>query len=72
MIPLEWSLTLLEDSVSFSLCVIEESKSSCCMQIVIVKDDLNRYKKRMCVDYSATVNIDTQLDADPLPKLNQW
>ena len=49
--------------------IIEESKSPWRAQIVIVKDDLNRHKKRMCIDYSATVNIHTQLDAYPLPNI---
>ena len=49
--------------------IIEPSTSPWRAQIVIVKDELNRHKKRMCVDYSNTVNLYTNLDAYPLPKI---
>ena len=38
-------------------------------QVVIVKDDENK-KKRMCVDYSQTINLYTELDAYPLPRID--
>ncbi|QQP40012.1 Uncharacterized protein FKW44_013906, partial [Caligus rogercresseyi] len=50
--------------------VIEESKSPWRAQIVVVKDDTKRHRKRMCIDYSRTVNIYTELDAYPLPRID--
>ena len=38
--------------------------------LVIVIDYLNRQKKRMCIGYSATVNIHTQLDAYQLQNID--
>ena len=38
--------------------------------MVIVKDEFNRHKKRMCVDYSQTINIYTELDSYPLPRID--
>ena len=37
---------------------------------MIVKDEFNWHKKRMCVDYSQTINIYTELDAYPLPRID--
>ena len=37
-------------------------------QIVVVKDVENN-KRRMCIDYSQTINLFTELDAYPLPKI---
>ena len=37
---------------------------------MIVKDEFNRHKKRMGVDYSQTINIFTELDAYPLPRID--
>eukprot|EP00794_Sanderia_malayensis_P010293 gene10293-11354_t len=34
------------------------------------KDPTNRHKKRLCVDYSQTVNQYTELDAYPLPRID--
>ena len=50
--------------------IIEESNSPWRAQVVIVTDDMNRHKKRLCIDYSRTVNLYTQLDAYPLPKID--
>ena len=50
--------------------IIEESSSPWRAQVVVVTDELNRHKKRLCIDYSATVNIHTHLDAYPLPKID--
>ncbi|XP_064115027.1 uncharacterized protein LOC135221134 [Macrobrachium nipponense] len=47
--------------------VIEDSISPWRAQVVVVKDPLNRHKKRMCVDYLQTINLYTELDAYPLP-----
>ena len=38
------------------------------VQIVFVKD-ANKNKHCMCVDYSQTVNLFTELDAYPLPRI---
>ena len=35
-----------------------------------MKDDLNRHRKRLCVDYSQTINLYTELDAYPLPHID--
>ena len=37
----------------------------------MVKDQLNRHKKRLCIDYSQTINLYTHLDAYPLPQIEQ-
>ena len=49
--------------------IIEPSHSPWRAQLVIVRDEFNRHKKRMCVDYSNTINIFTEPDAYPLPKI---
>ena len=33
-----------------------------------MKNELNRHKKRLCVNYSQAINIYTELDAYPLPR----
>ena len=50
--------------------VIRPSSSPRRAQVVIVTDEFNRHKKRMCVDYSQTINIFTDLDAYPLPRID--
>ena len=37
---------------------------------MVAKDPENQHKKRLCVDYSQTVNLYTQLDAYPLPRID--
>ncbi|KRX53722.1 Retrovirus-related Pol polyprotein from transposon gypsy [Trichinella sp. T6] len=56
--------TLLEDGV------IEPSISPWRAQVVVLKDE--RRKKRLVVDYSATINRFTLLDAYPLPKIDTF
>ena len=51
--------------------VIRPSSSPWRAQVVVVKDELNRHKKRLCVDYSQTINIYTELDAYPLPRIDE-
>ncbi len=34
-----------------------------------MKDPLDRHKKRLCIDYSQTINQYTELDAYPLPRI---
>ena len=51
--------------------VIRPSSSPWRAQVVVVKDEFNRHKKRLCVDYSQTINIYTELDAYPLPRIDE-
>ncbi|NRB15973.1 MAG: DDE-type integrase/transposase/recombinase [Rhizobiales bacterium] len=46
--------------------IIEESKSPWRAQVVVVK---KAEKKRLAIDYSQTINLYTQLDAYPLPRI---
>ena len=48
--------------------IIKPSISLWRAQIVVVKDTENN-KHRMCIDYSQTVNLFTELDTYPLPKI---
>ena len=50
--------------------IIEPSNLPWRAQVVIAKDPLNRHKKRFCIDYSQTVNQYTELDAYPLPRID--
>jgi len=47
--------------------IIEESVSPWRAQVVVVKNASS--KKRLCIDYSQTINRYTQLDAYPIPKI---
>ncbi|XP_076037194.1 uncharacterized protein LOC143022734 [Oratosquilla oratoria] len=49
--------------------IIEPSISPWRAQVVVVKDPLDRHKKRLCIDYSQTINQYTELDAYPLPRI---
>ena len=49
-----------------SECIIKPSISPWRAQIVVVKDTENN-KRRMCIEYSQTVNLFTELDVYPLP-----
>ena len=50
--------------------IIEPSTSPWSAQVVVSKDPTNGHKKRLCVDYSQTVNQYTELDAYPLPRID--
>ena len=50
--------------------VIEPSTSPWRAQVVVVKSP-NKGKKRLCVDYSQTINIYTELDSYPLPRIDE-
>ena len=50
--------------------VIEPSKSPWHAQVVVAKDDY--HKKRLVIDYSETINKYTQLDAYPLPNIDEF
>ena len=49
--------------------IIEPSISPWRAQLVVVKDGFKPHKKCTFVDYSCTVNLFTELDAYPLPKI---
>ena len=48
--------------------IIEPCFSPWRAQVVVVKDLTKSNKKRLCIDYSQTVNLYTELDAYPLPR----
>ena len=50
--------------------IIQSSSSLWRAQVVVVKDSFNRQRKRLCIDYSQTINIYTQLDAYPLSRID--
>ena len=50
--------------------VIEPSSSPWRAQVVVVKNPSQPDKKRVCVDYSQTINQYTELDAYPLPRID--
>ena len=49
--------------------IIQPSISPWRAQVVVVKDAEND-KQRMCIDYSQTINLYTDLDAYPLPRID--
>lgn len=51
--------------------IIETCVSPWRAQVVVVKDPTHRHKKRMCIDYSQTINQYTELDAYPLPRIDE-
>ncbi|XP_068237219.1 uncharacterized protein [Palaemon carinicauda] len=61
----------VKDQISHLLSegIIEPSISPWRAQVVVVKDPLDRHKKRLCIDYSQTINQYTELDAYPLPRI---
>ena len=51
--------------------IIQHSTSPWRAQIVVVRDDENPHRrKRLCVDFSQTINQYTELDAYPLPRID--
>ena len=62
----------IQNQISFLLKEgrIQRSDSPWRAQVLIVKDELQRHKKRMCIDYSQTINLFTDLDAYPLPRID--
>ena len=50
--------------------IIEISSSPWRAQAVVAKYPLNRHKERLCIDYSQTINQYTDLDAYPLPRID--
>ena len=49
--------------------IIEPSNSPWRAQVLVTTND--RQKKRLVVDYSQTINIYTELDAYPLPRIDE-
>ena len=50
--------------------IIRPSSSPWRAQVIIARDEFDRHKRRMCIDYSQTINIYTDLDAYPLPRID--
>jgi len=61
----------IQDQISSLLAkgLIKRSDSPWRAQVMIARDELQRHQKRMCIDYSQTVNLFTELDAYPLPRI---
>ena len=53
--------------------IIEENVSPWQAQLVVVKESTKQpqKKKRVCVDYSQTINLYTELDAYSLPRIDK-
>ena len=58
----------LEIAKWFQNGIIRPSQSPWCAQVVVVKSN---NQKRLCVDYSQTVNLFTELDAYPIPNIEE-
>ena len=50
--------------------IIKPRSSPWRAQVVVVKNDSNCHRKRLCIDYSQTINLFTELDAYPLPRID--
>ena len=50
--------------------IIKPSSSPWRAQVVVVKNDSNCHGKRLCIDYSQTIHLFTELDAYPLPRID--
>ena len=50
--------------------IIQSSSSPWRAQVIVIKDSFNQQRKRLCIDYSQTINIYTQLDGYPLPRID--
>ena len=61
----------IPDQISSLLAkgLIKRSDSPWRAQVMIARDELQRHQKRMCIDYSQTVNLFTELGAYPLPRI---
>ena len=51
---------------------IEPSVSPWRSQVLVTSDEDDSHKRRMVVDYSNTINTYTELDAYPMPKINEY
>ena len=63
----------IQDEISSLLAagLIKRSDSPCRAQVMMARDQFLRHKKRMCTDYSQTVNLFTESDAYPLPHIDE-
>ena len=63
----------IQDEISSLLAagLIKRSDSPCRAQVMIARDEFLRHKKRMCIDYSQTLNLFTELDAYPLLQIDE-
>ena len=61
----------IQDQISSLLAkwLIKRSDSPWHAQVMIEHDELQCHKKRMCIDYSQMINLFTELDAYPLPHI---
>ena len=52
--------------------IIRPSQSPWWAQVLVVKsrDELGKPKRRLCIDYSQTINLNTLLDAYPIPRID--
>jgi len=62
----------IQDNVDKMLSegVIRPSSSPWRVQVLIVKYEANGHEKKLCIDYLQTINIYTELDAYPLPRID--
>ena len=62
----------IRDQISFLLAagLIKRSDSPWRAQVMIARGEFLHHKTRMCIDYSQTVNLFTELDAYPLPRID--
>ena len=62
----------IRDQISSLLAkgLIKRSDSPWRSQVMIALDEPQRHKQRMCIDYSQTINLFTELDAYPLPRID--
>lgn len=51
--------------------IIESSTSPWRAQVVIARNPSQPDKRRLCIDYSQTINLYTELDAYPLPRIDE-
>ena len=51
--------------------IIQPSTSPWRAQVIVCNDDKTHRRKRLCVDFSQTVNLYTDLDAYPLPRIDE-
>ena len=50
--------------------ITQPSTSPWRAQIVVTQDRNAHHKKRLCVDFSQTINVYTELDVYPLPRID--
>ena len=63
-------LFAIKSSSLLAAGLIKRSDSPWRVQVMIAQDEFLRHKKRMCIGYSQTVNLFTELDAYPLPRID--